>query len=449
MSVEPGRSPVHRIVQVFADAMKGLSLSVPPLFVEKWGVAVHQALSSRAREFHTHQHVLSLVEGADPLETLAAMYHDIVYVQVDLDVPPHYASLLLPLIQRDESKPHGWRILPNAAVDPVASDVMAVFAHHVGQVLTPTTGLNEFASALVAGKEMEGVLTRDQLIAMAAGIEGTIPFRDDEGLELEFRLGKLGISAELMTEMVRRATRLSNSDVENFADPDPAHFLDNTWKLLPETNPALHVASTYGIRDYRVAMMKMEGFLSHLPPERVFHSWRGEPSEAEHRHRIEAARINMGFAVRYLRTKLYATTVIEALAVQTGGDVPIDYFMGGIPELQSGPLRRLEMYLPSATSSGDPVLERLLRFGRMTTSAFDISPSPIADFLYGAMGEERMMQGFGLAREFWADRVSALDFLLGQPGEPMAAVAEAASKIADLRSVQLQELAVRLKARPG
>jgi hypothetical protein len=446
MSAEPGRSPVHRIIQVFDEAMKGLGLVVPPLIVEHWGVAVHQALSSRAREFHTHQHVLSLVQGADPIESLSALYHDIVYVQVDLDVPPHYAKLLLPLIQKDQSTQHGWKILPHAAVDPVASDVMAVFAHNVGQVLTPTTGLNEFASALVAAKEMEGVLSREQLIAMAAGIEGTIPFRDDEGMELEHRLAKLGIEPTLMTDMVRRATRLSNSDVENFADPDPAAFLDNTWKLLPETNPALHVASTYGIRDYRVAMMKMEGFLANLPAERVFHSWRGEPSEAEHKRRIDAARINMGFAVRYLRTKLYATTVIEALALETGGDVPIDYFMGGIPDPQSPFLKRLEMYLPESETQGDPVLKRLLRFGRMTSSAFDISPSPVADFLYGSMGEERMLTGFTLAREFWAGRMTAGAFLAAQPGHAVAAVAEAAAQIADLRAVQLRAIAAKMKA---
>src|SRR6218665_3279856 len=105
MAEEAGLSPVHRIIATYSRALEALGLGVPPLFVEKWGVAVHQALSSRAREFHTHQHVLELVRDADAIETLAALYHDIVYVQVDLDVPTHYAELLRPLLERDDKTP--------------------------------------------------------------------------------------------------------------------------------------------------------------------------------------------------------------------------------------------------------------------------------------------------------------------------------------------------------
>jgi hypothetical protein len=440
-----GRSPIHRIIAAFSKAVEALQLGVPPLFVERWGIAVHHCLSSRAREFHTHQHVLELVEGADPLETFGALYHDTVYVQVDLGVPEHFASLLQPLIRKEEA---GWRILPHAGKDSAASDVLAVFGRQANDVLTPFTGLNELASALVAIKELEGVLSRTQLLAVAACIEGTIPFREDKAFDaLAERLRGLGVPESEVGDMVRRAVRLSNNDVGNFADPDPARFLDNTWKLLPETNPALHTASAYSVREYRVALMKMEGFLAQLPPERVFRQWGGEPHPDVFAARREAARKNIALAVRYLRCKLYSTAMVEALTAESGGDVPLDYFMGGLPEPGGPMMKRVEQFLPEpqCVADVDPVLLALLKGGRATPSSFDISPSPLATFLYSAQGEASVMAGVEVAQRWWAGKVSARDFLASQPRASVTGIAEAAAHIADTRAEALRELVKLLK----
>jgi hypothetical protein len=444
MAEEAGLSPVHRIISTYSRALEALGLGVPPLFVEKWGVAVHQALSSRAREFHTHQHVLELVRDADAIETLAALYHDIVYVQVDLDVPAHYAELLRPLVQRDDTTPNGWRLLPHCGDDPTARDVLHMFGCSPGQVLTPFTGLNELASGLVAAKELENVLTREQILAVLACIEASIPFRDGEAVQLRDRLLSLGMKPEEVGVMARRATRLSNNDVGNFADPDPARFLDNTWKLLPETNPSLHTPTTYTIKEYRVALMKMERFLATLPPERVFHTWGGEPSPAEHEKRIAAAALNISLAVRYMRAKLYSSTIIEALAIESGGDGPLPYFIGGTPDGSGVPMKRLENFLPELPhvrdDMQDVVLRKLLLGGRATASSFDIAPSPIADFLYVNLGEARLMKGFDEARAFWEGTTSARVFLALQPREGLSAIAHAVSEMAPTRAAAIAEL---------
>lgn len=444
MSDAPGLSPVHRIIECYSRAVEALGLGVPPLFIERWAVAVHQALSSRAREFHTHQHVLELVRDADAIETIAALYHDIVYVQVDLDVPTHYAELLRPLLERDPETDHGWRLLPHCGSDPTAKDVLHIFGCKPGQVLTPFTGLNELASGLVAAKELEGVLTREQILAVLACIEASIPFRDGEAVQLRDRLTALGLGAEEIGVMVRRATRLSNNDVGNFADPDPARFLDNTWKLLPETNPSLHTPTTYSVRDYRVALMKMEGFLSKLPPERVFHTWGGEPTQAEHQRRIDAAARNIDLAVRYMRCKLYSSTVVEALAYESGGDGPLPYFIGGTPEVGGPAMKRLEQFLPTPVSAPadqlDPVLRQLLQGGRTTSSSFDIAPSPVADFLYVSLGEPRLMKGFLESKTLWDQKISPRIFLSLQPRTEMLAIATACMEMAPTRSAAISEL---------
>jgi hypothetical protein len=443
MGEEPLQSPIHLIIGELSRASDQLALGVPPLFVERWGVALHQALASRSREFHTHEHALELCRGADALETIAALYHDTVYVQVDLGLPEHFAGLLAPLISKEEQ---GWRVLPHAAVDPVARDVLEVFGRKADEVMTPFNGLNELASAFVVVKEFEGVLTRAQLLAVAACIEATIPFREDQGGLLERRLVGLQVSPADARAMVKRAVRLSNSDVGNFADPDPARFLDNTWKLLPETNPSLHMASTYSVHDYRVALLKMESFLSTLKPERVFRTWADEPSPEVHAQRLVNTRINIGLAVRYLRAKLHSTALIEALALESGGDAPVEYFMGGIPGPSGEIVRRIEMYLPQVTTMvpGDRVLLGLLQGGRSTASSFDVSPSPLATFLFRTVGEEAMMTGLERARQWWRGELTARQFLQGEPRLPVRQLAEAAAQIADTRSGALRALLLLL-----
>jgi hypothetical protein len=447
MTPGTARSPVHRIIDALSGAVQGLGLGVPPLFVEKWGVAIHQALSSRAREFHTHQHVLDLIVDADPIETIAALYHDIVYVQVDLGVPQHYEDILLPLVSREKE---GWRILPHAGVDPTARLVLDVFGHQPGQVLTPYNGLNELASGLVAAKEMEGVFSQEQQFALAACIEATIPFRPPERLQLDARLAALGLPEAERVEMVRRAVRLANNDVGNFAEADPAKFLDNTWKLLPETNPTLHTPNTYTVNEYRVALLKMEGFLASLPAERVFRAQLGEPTAEVHHSRVQAAARNIALAVRYMRCKLYSTAVLEALAVESGGDAPIDLFMGGLGDANGERMRRIEQFLPppERRSDGvDPVLQSLLEAGRLNASAFDLSPSPLASFLHLALGEATMLEGVAMAREWWTGRSTARVFLEAQPAGTTGAIAAAGARVTATRRELLEGIAARLLKR--
>ena len=318
------RSPVHEIVNGLWRALEQLGSRADTNEIEKWGFTIHMALSAAGREFHNHEHVMDIASHGDPLEVLAALYHDAVYIQVDHGPPPSMRHVLEGIIA---SEPEGWRVLPGAAA-AVPADILVVFGRKVGDLVTPVTGLNEFASALVAGIQLESALDRTQRIAIAACIEQTIPFRVDPMPDLHRRLLALGLQGDILDETLRRAVRFGNRDVENFCDNKPARFLDNTWKLLPESNPSLHSPMVYTVRDYRIALQKMEGFLAWLPADRVFHSWSDEPKPEIHARRVARTAGNLELAVRYLRAKLYSIGLVEAIAQTTGGDVPLDYFMG-------------------------------------------------------------------------------------------------------------------------
>ena len=78
--------------------------------------------------------------------------------------------------------------------------------------------------------------------------------------------------------------------------------------------------------------------------------------------------------------------------------------------------------------------------GRATTSSFDITPSPVADYLYVMMGEARLMKGLLEARSMWDATISPRMFLSLQPREPMLAIAKAAGEMAPTRAAALTEL---------
>jgi hypothetical protein len=433
------RSPVHEIVNALWAALHAVGSTAEIGEIEHWGFSIHAALSAAGREFHNHDHVIDIAKHGDPLEVIAALYHDAVYIQVDQGPPRSMRAEMDRVLQQCEG---GYLILDGGTA---AHDVLVVFGRKPGEVVGPTTGLNELASALVASLQLEHALDRIQRIAIAACIEQTIPFRIDPVTVLKERLETLELSKGEIDAVLTRAVRVGNRDVENFADNDPATFLDNTWKLLPESNPALHSPMVYTVRDYRIALQKMEQFLAWLPADRVFHVYGDEPRPEVHARRVARTTGNLELAVRYLRAKLYSIALVEAIAEETGGDVPLDYFMGGLK--QRAEMKRIEQYLPDVASAGDldAALHRLLSEGRASESSFDTKPSPLGAFLHATVGDAAVMKGVDAAKRWWGGAGNAASFLASQPARPVAAIARAAANIVDTRRDRLFALAERLE----
>lgn len=450
----PGNDAVLPTVQqflvLFSKAITNLGASPQPRDLERPVFVVHEALAGQSREFHSHEHVLTMTNGASPIETLAGIFHDVVYVQVDRGFPGAIGEMLRPLLAPIDGT--GYRVSLAVLDDPLTAMVARIFDRAPGDELSPFAGLNELASALVAVKCLAPFLSRGQLAHIAAGIEATIPFRDNQALEnLATRLRDLALpdlDAAACEDAVRLAARLGNRDVENFAEEDPARFLDNTWRLLPETNPALATPGVYRTGEYRMAIQKMEAFLSKLDAERVFHQFRGEPSQEEYNRLIAQAKRNIDLAVRYLRAKLYTIALVEAIAHASGGDAPVEYFLGAIPTPGSS-VRSIsaEMYLPPVEKSSediDPVMVRLLEEGRPTPPEFDLPASPYTAYLYRMFGEKALMERMEAARPWMRGRVTAREFLMSQASLPVAALARAIAPVAITRREVLEALADEL-----
>jgi hypothetical protein len=231
---------------------------MPLADVERIAIMINQAMTAEARSFHTPEHVFDLIDPGNPHTTLAALFHDLVYYHVDHGFIDQIAGAVEPSIE--ERNGALWLRPGTLTADRQLGLCMGVFGFHSGQKLEPFGGMNEFLSALVMNRSLAGVVKDEDLILSTGCIEATIPFRtpDADGvtpaLQLAVRLEQaaadmgLELSEERIHQGVQWAVTFANRDVANFAEKEVTRFLDNTWKLLPETNPSLRTQGVNTIR---------------------------------------------------------------------------------------------------------------------------------------------------------------------------------------------------------
>lgn len=445
-----------RTTALLASVFRALEREVSSARIKSLGILVCQAMTAGGRSFHTLEHVFSLADPSDPLQSLAALFHDVVYYEVDRGFTPRIAAILAPYVVRTDgyltltSQPRHrdlpWRLM------------LGLFGLEAGLRLMPASGQNEFLSALIMAQVLSDLLTPQELVGVGTCIEATIPFRgpDEVGETAPEALARrvrrlnaihgLSLSERGIQRMIRRAVAFSNQDVANFAEPDPGRFLDNTWKLLPETNPALRLKGAYSITSYRRALQGMAAFLNQLDPGTIFHQYQDEPPPARYAQLVARATRNVQIGRQYLGLKLVAMAVLEALAMVSGGDAPVSLLTGG---LDGDAGQRLEDLLPpvekGATVDEASALYRLLALGRASDTDFDLRHSPLTLFIFRQLGLEGAWALLEPAHAMFAGRLSPAAFLERVPSEVVAPVAAACAELAPTRHSLLQAyMVVRL-----
>jgi hypothetical protein len=441
---------IQKLITVFETVFHQLGARASLETIERLAVTVHKVMTTQSRSYHTLNHVFGLLNPADPIQSLAALYHDIVYYQVDMGILSEVRAVIAPYIQERNGEVY---LTENvAASDELFALTLAVFDFKLGQRLAPFAGLNEFLSALMSNEGLADYLPVKDLLHVTVCIEATIPFREAGAHgqnyfdQLETRLQtineqhQLGLSHTEIETMLTRAVLFANKDVESFAHADVGQFLDDTWKLMPETNAALRVRGVYAIRDYRQALQKSEAFLSALNPETVFHRYRAAPPETVYRQMAQRAHENVTLGRAYLRIKLLAVAILEALAEETGGEAPMSLFLGDLPHVGE---RAMQLYdfLPKAPLPAwvddDNMIYKLLEVGRMSESEFDLKNSPLSLFIYKSLPPARIQQLFELAKAMFNGRLTPRDFLAAVEQPIVAAIAKACATMVKTRREKL------------
>jgi len=429
--------------------------------LESWAVLIHESMSRASRNYHSVQHVFDIAQDeTDALLVLAAFFHDCIYYHVDGGFSKYQESILKDVVDKKGADLY----LTTNTNDVLLRMVECIFGFDPGQAVGPTTGLNEFLSAVVAVRKLESVLHVAHLAQIACCIEATVPFRptNDEmpstmdllyermvKTNTEF---KLGMSDDVLIQAVQRAVRTSNLDLSNFATTDRAWFLDNTWSLLPETNEPLRDQYLYTVLEFQRAVYNLYGFFSFLKPTRIFVSFRGVPPPDKLATMSMEATRNIEVGRKYVRSKVLSMSVLAAFAILTGGDAPMALLIGDLPSRQHR-TRRLEHVLPTPPverlEKCDKVVYNILREGRTQETSFDIRQSPVAAYLYGWMGDDAVDKLLGDRQVCPMEADNAMDLLSHMPRNVVRRVSEILAEVAVSRSDAIRAIVKELPEQCG
>ncbi len=453
-----GQGMLHRLIAVLMDISPKFRLVCDFKSMEDMAIIVHGIMSRRTRHFHTLEHVFGFIDGSDYITALAAVFHDLVYYQVDNGLPAELSSLLEGYVAVEAD---GIRIKEGIpAEDKSFHALCSLFGKLPGSILKPSSGLNEFLSALAMLRLMSPYLDFEQLIAVLVCIEASIPFRGlnaaghSMGDSLEQRLAdlcKAGLLANdpaALQGMVHRAVNFANADVRDFSLPDPGHFLSNTWKLLPESNAALRYTNVYTIREYRKALVGMRSFLASITPDIIYHTYRGSPEAGSLAALYVSAGLNLRCAMDYFEAKLLATGLLDALASLSGGDVPVALFMGELPS-EGRDSEHFVDFLPGVPAPDwldeEDTVYRLLKDGRLHDSSFDLRNSPLAMHLYLRLGPGAWKESCKAALDYVNGTIDAKVFMAELPGEIISDLLEASAHMVPTRRHILEDMMKELR----
>ena len=441
---------INRFISLFSGALEALSARVPITEIERLAMLIHQSMDQGRRTYHVSTHVFDMCQGMNPRQVLATLFHDVVYYQLDGGFPQQAHRLLMRSIRVEQQTLMIRAIGEN---DTGLALCAGVFGFRPGEILPLYGGMNEFLSAVVAVRLLEPHLPPTELLAIAACIEATVPFRGitangagpyerlAERLRSVSRKLDIAVTAQDIDTMVKDAVTMANQDVASFAESDPGTFLATTWLLIEESNAPLSAVGMYSIQDYRGALGRMEKFLSTLNPDHVFHQYGGTPADEKFAVLLAGSRKNLAFATQYLGAKIVSISVVEALALMTGGNCPVSMFLGDIRSAYGKP-DRAEDFLPPPPDT-EPVDEQLvgvLERGRSKESSNDLTVSPLTAFVYRYLGGDGTARALLGAKEMFAGNLTARDYLRSLNPDMVRALIRACARIALSREAPLLAL---------
>jgi hypothetical protein len=86
-----------------ARAIEQLQGKVEPTQLETITELIVQTMTGPWRYFHTPEHIFEVGGSVDAIEVLAALFHDLVYVQVDQGVSLNIGSYIAPFVKEVKS----------------------------------------------------------------------------------------------------------------------------------------------------------------------------------------------------------------------------------------------------------------------------------------------------------------------------------------------------------
>jgi len=449
---------LQMITKILRDNLQDISASnVPPSHIDSMAFLIHDSMTASSRFFHTPNHIFGVAKGMNSIETLAVLFHDVIYYIIDGGLSDTQQEILSDVIVED--KIEGSVRANNAdgfhPTDSVVLMVMSVFGFQPGQVLKVNEGMNEFLSAVVAAKSLEGYVSKTDLLRIVACIEATIPFRaskqgetsgDDlfEKIQITNAAFQIGMSEAELIGATHLGTEVANRDVENFSH-GAAEFLGNTWCLMSESNVPLRDVNGGAIQvsEFAIALNKMRLFFGYLQPEVVFHQFKGIPNDVKYTDLEKRAGENINIGKKYMEYKFLFASFMVSMSVLTGGDSPLSIWVFNPHLVADTQEDWRELLIWNGVGVDSEVHSMLTNPVGCETPEFNILNSATAQLLYSPLGDDGVINACEHAAKAPTGKEGARAFLDVLPRQSVHHLLKAFSKSGGSeRSEALTKLAV-------
>ena len=175
-AIKPATSLVNEYAEQMNRSFTDLNVAIDPISIEKIAIFLVRAMGTQVRDYHRPEHSLDVSRVDRPLPRLAALFHDVIYLQID----PTWKEFTQPYLEPFRpTEVHSLDIATALSTqkDPMLHAIAALFGFQNETHLLLTQGVNEFLSAMVFYRMMKPWLTPMNLLKGVACSEATIPFK--------------------------------------------------------------------------------------------------------------------------------------------------------------------------------------------------------------------------------------------------------------------------------
>ena len=408
------------------DSFKALKRPISHSDSENLAYFLLKTMGSEARDYHRPEHPLDVSKNLLPVGQLAALFHDIVYVQVDPTWEKTLAETLYPFVP-NRSFTLDVRGELNHVTDPWLKVIVSLFGFENEIALIPMRGLNEFLSGIVFYKKMRNFLKPEELLRGLSCIEATIPFRkaDSDGRTPADRLKSriesilMGPQGHFFSEkidfdlVIKECRLIIENDLVSFGAETMSGFLSNSWNVMIENNPALR-NHYFSVSDYKKAILGNVGFFTSLDAKNLY--WTDfKQLTPKDELLIKRTENNLRMSTEYMKAIALSVSVIEAIALLTGGECAYEYFFGTTKKSREhAPINMdslIQFDFEPKFSPERMAIYHTLKNGRDLRSRFDHKTSTLSAFLYGQFSEVEFNAYFDFVSKFNQNKMNADEFL--------------------------------------
>eukprot|EP00534_Pseudo-nitzschia_fraudulenta_P000881 CAMPEP_0201130034 /NCGR_PEP_ID=MMETSP0850-20130426/38642_1 /ASSEMBLY_ACC=CAM_ASM_000622 /TAXON_ID=183588 /ORGANISM="Pseudo-nitzschia fraudulenta, Strain WWA7" /LENGTH=485 /DNA_ID=CAMNT_0047399679 /DNA_START=278 /DNA_END=1735 /DNA_ORIENTATION=- len=452
-----GSASVSAMSNVFVPRLKGmlkqsvnaLSPSVPFSEKDETEVAtlIFESMYTPGRVYHSMNHVFNITENCDighnPILVLSSLFHDIIYYNVDKSFQNPQLELLEGVLDLEDREEDGTcaerrarEPLALASIvheDPLSDMVCRLFDLEAGQKL-PSLGTNEFLSAVIGIRVLSKWLGKAHLMQIAAGIEGTIPFRPasaDGKTAMDRLYDRLVLAApdqseDWLVETIHLTARMANCDLSSFDSSNFDFFLDSSWSLIPEFRPAL-LKEDCPLAEYNSEFIAMEGrtkFLTATVPN-IFQVFRNVPTTDELAAKQDKTRENLALSDDYAQVRRLQLMILMEIVIVVGEDPS---------RIPGRPFLHVVLPQPPKVASNDERVRKLLRSGRRAGFSWDPSKCSLGAYLYDKLGKAGVDEAVALYK------TDPPGFLRHLPNDVVATIASSLCDVLPDRSDELSKV---------